>query len=228
MQEHPNRPVDVQIKNQPQVRFTAHLLIVFGILELAYGQWTAPLRQIQLNFMLLAVGLILYVGGTKVVAAIRWLALFLVIPAVALPMQQATLAPLELAMVQLRLYPAQVILFYLPLILKAGVVTVVAMKLNSEPVKAALRAQGITLARPWLPAALGLLLILGGTAVLRHALDGPDADHAAQLAAKKFGPKYKYFINRLNIVNDQGTTVYATVQMRNDNEALQMPVQWRR
>lgn len=228
MQEHPSTLGDVHIRNLPQVRYTAHFLIAVGVLQLIYGQWTAPPGKIHFDFMLLAVGLTLYFGGTRIVAAIRWIALSLVIPAVAMPVQQAAIAPLELAMVQLRLYPGQVILFYIPMILMAAVVVIVVWRVNSEPVKAALRAHGRTPAGPALPAILGVSLMFGSTILLRHTLHGPDANHAAQLAAKQFGPKYKYFTNRLHIVNNRGTTVYATVQMWNDSEARQVLVQWSR
>jgi hypothetical protein len=75
---------------------------------------------------------------------------------------------------------------------------------------------------------LGLLVIIGSTAILRSTLAGPEAARAAEMAANRFGTKYKYFTNRVNVVNDHGTTVYATVQMWNDTEALQVAVNWRR
>ena len=50
----------------------------------------------------------------------------------------------------------------------------------------------------------------------------------AAMVEQKFGTKYKYFTNRLNVVKHEGTTVYATVQIWNDQEAREVPVQWRR
>jgi len=114
------------------------------------------------------------------------------------------------------------------LLLSAVVAVVLAWRLNSEPVKAELRTHGRVPAGPAVPVALGLLLIIGSTAFLRHTLDGPDAAQAADMAAKRFGAKYKYFTNRLNVVKNNGTTVYATVQMWNEKEAIQVPVNWRR
>lgn len=227
-EQHPSTSTDVQVRNQPQVRSTAHLLITVGILELIYGQWTAPPGQVNLNFMLLAAGLALYFGSAKVVAAIRWIALFTVVPAVVMPVQQALLAPIELTMVQLRLYPTQVVMFFAPLIVTAVVASIVASRLNSGPVKAMLRAQGRGPGSPVVPAVLGLLVIIGSTVFLHNTLTGPDAAQAAEMAANRFGTKYKYFTNRLNVVNNRGTTVYAIVQMWNDKEALQVPVQWRK
>jgi hypothetical protein len=219
---------NIQARNQPQVRFTAHLLIAVGVLELIYGLWAAPRGQIQLNFMLLAAGLALYFGSARVVAAIRWIALFAVVPAVLMPVQQAVLAPVELTMVQLRQYPGQVIMFFAPMIVAAVVASVVAARLNSEPVKAFLHASGRRPGGPVVPVVLGLLVIIGSTAILRSTLAGPEAARAAEMAANRFGTKYKYFANRVNVVNDHGTTVYATVQMWNDKEALQVAVNWRR
>ncbi|WP_198120134.1 hypothetical protein [Massilia rhizosphaerae] len=228
MQDNPGAAVDAPARNQPQVRSAAHVLIVFGILELIYGQYTAPPGQIKLDVMLLAAGLLLYFGGAKVIAAIRWIAVFTVVPAVTLPVQQALLAPLELTKVQLRLYPGQFILFFVPLIVTAAVVSVVAWRLNSEPVRAMLRANGRVPSRLTIPVVLGVLVATAGTAILVNMLHGPDAAQAAKIAETRFGAKYKYFTNRLNVVNANGTTVYATVQMWNDKEALQVPVYWRR
>jgi hypothetical protein len=227
-EQQPSDSADVQVRNQPQVRSTAHLLIAVGILELIYGQWTAPPGQIKLDLMSLAVGLALYFGGAKVVAAIRWTALFAVVPIVVMPVQQALLFPIELTKVQLRLFPSQVIMFYLPMIITAVVVSLVASRLNSEPVKAMLRAHGRRPGGLLVPVVLGLLLIIGGTVFLHNTLEGPDAAQAAEMAKNRFGTKYKYFTSRLNVVHDDGTTVYATVQMWNDKEALQVPVRWRR
>ncbi|SFC66883.1 hypothetical protein [Massilia yuzhufengensis] len=228
MQEASPAATDVQVRDLPQVRATANLLIAVGILELVYGQWTAPPGQLKLDIMWLAVGLALYFGNAKLIAVIRWMALFAVVPAVVMPVQQLLLAPLELTMVQLRLYPAQVLLFFVPLLITAALVSFVAWRLNSEPVKSVLRAHGRTPAGPVVPAVLGLLVIIGSTAFLHRTLDGPDAAQAAEMAAKRFGTKYKYFTNRLHVVSNKGTTVYATVQMWNDHEALQVPVQWSR
>jgi hypothetical protein len=228
MQEQENAPSGVQVRDLPQVRSVAYLLIVVGILELIFGLWTAPPGQIKLNFLLLAVGLALYFGSTRVIAVIRWLALLTVVPAVLMPLQQTLLAPLELTMVQLRLYPSQVVAFFVPLILSAVVAVVLAWRLNSEPVKAALRTHGRVPAGPIVPVVLGLLLIIGSTAFLRQALNGPDAAQATNMVAKRFGTKYKYFTNQVNVVNNKGTTVYATVQMWNEKEAIQVPVNWRR
>jgi len=228
MQEQANAPSGVQVRDLPQVRSAAYLLIAVGILELIYGLWTAPPGQIKLNFLLLAVGLVLYFGGTRAIAVIRWLALLTVVPAVLMPVQQMLLAPLELTIVQFRLYPGQVIAFLVPMLVSAVVAVVLAWRLNGEPVKAALRAHGRVPASPIVPVVLGLLLIIGSTAFLRHMLNGPDAVQAADMVAKRFGTKYKYFTNGLNVVNNNGTTVYATVQMWNEKEAIQVPVNWRR
>jgi hypothetical protein len=228
MQESPGASVDVPIRNQPRVRSTAHVLIALGILELIYGQYTAPPGQIKLDVILLAAGLLLYFGSAKVIAAVRWIALFAVVPAVTMPVQQGLTVPLELTKVQLRLYPGQFILFFVPLIVTAAVVSVVAWRLNSEPVKAMLRANGRVPSRSAIPVVLGVLLAITSTVVLENALDGPDAAQAATIAERQFGAKYKYFTNRLNVVKTNGTTVYATVQMWNDKEALQVPVYWRR
>lgn len=228
MQEQHRDPLAAgQVRNQPRVRSIAHLLIAIGVLELIYGQWAAPPGQIKLDFGLLAVGLGLYFGGAKMVAAIRWLALFAVVPAVVLPVQQALLGPVELTLVQLHLYPAQVIVSFVPMVVNAVVVLVVALRLNSEPVKAILREHRTVVSGPVVPVVLGALLIIGTTAFLRNTLDGPEAARAVELAANRFGTRYKYFTNRINIVNNNGITVYATVQMWNNKEALQVPVQWR-
>lgn len=228
MQEQANAPGGVQVRDLPQVRSAAYLLILVGILELIYGLWTAPPGQIRFNFLLLAVGLALYFGGTRAIAVIRWLALLAVAPAILMPVQQMLLAPFELTTVQFRLYPGQVIGFLVPMLISAVVAVVLARRLNSEPVKAALRAHGRVPASPIVPVVLGLLLMIGSTAFLRHMLHGPDAIQAAEMVAKRFGTKYKYFTNGLNVVNNNGTTVYATVQMWNEKEAVQVPVNWRR
>ncbi len=198
-------------------------------MEIIHGLWTAPPGQIRFNFMLLAIGAALYFGSATVIAVIRWLALLAVIPAIAGPVQQILMSPLELAIVQLRLYPGQVILYHLPLVFTAAVATLVALRLNTAPVRAALRTHGKKPGGPLVPAILGLLLLICSTIFMRHMLEGPDAVQAAEMVANRFGSKYKYFTNGLNIVTDnQGTTVYATVQMWNEKEALQVPVQWRR
>lgn len=228
MQETSSATTVSRVRDLPQLRSTAHLSIAAGFVELAYGQWAALPGQIKLDFMWLAVGLALYFGSDRVIAVIRWIALVAVVPSVVMPLQQALLAPLDLTIVQFRLYPKQVIMFFLPLVTSAVLTSVVAWRLNSEPVKAALRACGRGAGGPAVPVVLGLLLIIGTTSFLYNTLHGPDATQAAEMAAKRFGTKYKYFTNRLSVVNNNGTTVYATVQIWNDQETLQVPVQWRR
>ena len=228
VQENSHTASDMAVRFQPQVRSTAHLLLLAGLVDLFYGQWTAPPGQIKLNLAFLIVGVVLYFGSARVVAWFRWLALFAVVPAVLMPIQQTLLAPAELTMVQFRLYPSQVIQFFVTLVFSAVVTGMVAWRLNSETVKASLRSHERVPGREAVPLVLGFVLMLGATAFIRHTLNGPDASRAAAMVEQKFGTKYKYFTNRLNVVKHEGTTVYATVQIWNDQEALEVPVQWRR
>ncbi len=228
LEQNQSTTIQVPPRFLPQVRSTAHLLIAFGILELIYGQWSAPSGQINFRITLLAVGIALYFGSATVIAVIRWLALFSLVTVFAMPLQQVLLIPIDLTTTQLRLHPGLTIMYFAPLIVAALVIPVIASRLNSEMVKETLRAHGKNISGPLVPVVLGLLLMVGTTVFLRNTFEGADAARATEMAASKFGSKYKYFTNQINVVTKDGTTVYATVQMWNDNEALQVPVHWRR
>lgn len=228
MDEHPVDPAPLPLREHPVVRSTASLLLAAGIIEALYGLYNAPPGQIKIEIMFLAAGLLLYFGSTRVIAVMRWILMFAALPTIYMLVQQATIAPLALTMVQTRLYPGQVALFFIPLILIAAVVSVAAWRLNRAPVLAALREHGRTPAGPALPLVLGAAVAIFGSVMLMRMLNGPEARQAADMAAKHHGPNYQYFTNRLHINKGKDTTVYATVQMWNDREVRQVPVQWRK
>jgi hypothetical protein len=225
MDEPQNSPAPV--RELPLVRSTAWLLIVAGVLELIHGAYTSPPNQIKFNIMFLAAGLLLYFGSARVIAVVRWIALSAAVPAIVMLLLQTLVLPLDLTMVQLRLFPRQTVMFVLPLLITAVVTNLVAWRLHRKPVRSALEAHGRKPAGLALPVALGLLLSTIGVVMMVRMLSGPEARHAEQLVAQKMGPNYKYFTNRLHIVKNEGTTVFATVQVWNDKESWQVPVRWR-
>lgn len=228
MNEQPASTGTEPVRTLAPVRATANIVLVVGILELVYSvYWSGP-NQIQLQFMLLLVGSLLYFGSDKVIAVVRWLALLAAIPAIIAPFQQLAVTPLGLTITQLRVHPGAIAQYYLPLFIMAATIVLIARRLHRPDVSAVLRSRGMSTGGVALPVGLGLLFMVISATIMIRLLHGEDAERAAQLAAQRFGPHYQYFTNRLHIFKSKETTVTATVQMWNDKGSWEVPVRWRR
>jgi hypothetical protein len=208
------------------VHTLGQLALALGAIELVYRNWMAPQGHFRIDILWLVVGVLLINGNRRVLAVLRWLALLGVIPATLGVVQQLVLPPLDLTLTQLSLRPGQFAHFFLPLLIQAGMVCLIAWRLNQDDVKSALAEHGRPAGSVKLPLALGALLLAGGTAWLVNALNGPDARAAERLAAQRMGAQYRYFTSHLHYMKDKSTTVTATVQVWNDRESWQVPVKW--
>ena len=175
----------------------------------------------------LVAGLLIRYGGPRIVALVRWLAIFALVGWIVEPFKTLLLAPVGLAFAQLRLTPVTVLMDALPVLLPAAIVVVVALQLSRPEVRAAQIAAGRRPSTGRVPLMLGLLLTLGAVGVDYYVLNGVAAQHASQLAARQFGAGYQYYTNSLSMVLDERRGYTATVQAWNDKEVRLIPVQWK-
>jgi len=207
-------------------RRTAIVVGLVGIAELAYGIGTAPQGQFRLQVTGLIIGALLFYGGFRVVSALRWLAFLGILPCALGIVSQIALVPSDLLLTQARLMPSTVAAYYGGLLVIAVLTIFVAHQLSRPELLAARRAAGRRMRDMRLPLVLGLMVALGATWFQYRMLNGEDAQQARRMAADHLGSRYQYYTNNVWIHVGKTTTVSATVQAWNDNEALQVPVRW--
>lgn len=209
------------------LRRTALIVLALGAIELLYALYQAPPGQVQIQFLGLLIGALLYFGSLRVVGVVRWLACLALVPAVAALLTPLWIVPTDLTLTQIRLYPGQFFAQFVPTLIVSGVIVLVVRQLGRAPVLAARAEAGLPRRDTRIPLVLGAVLMAIGLVFMHRTLQNPDAQRARDMVAAKMGPNYRYFTNRMHImVTGDTRSVNATVQAWNDKEVLQMPVHW--
>lgn len=209
------------------VRQVGIVLIVIGAIQLVYHLYKAPPGQIRFEILALVMGLVVYAGNFRAVSAVRWLAWFGIIPLVYQLLMPFIVAPAELSLLQLRLYPGQLAPYYLSVLFNLALACLVARQLGRPAVLAARKSAGRKLRDMRIPLVLGLVLTVAAAAFQVKALNGEDARRAEAVAAAQLGPGYKYYTNQIWFSVSPGkSAVHATVQAWNDKEVRAVPVAW--
>lgn len=218
---HPPQPAARAI-----IRRTGLAVIVLGAIQLILGLVPGG-GGVHFHVVGLIFGLLIRYGSPRIVALVRWLAIFALVGWIVEPFKTLLLAPVGLAFAQLRLYPGAVLMDALPVLLPAAIVIVIAFQLCRAEVMAAQVAAGRRPSTGRLPLMLGLVLTLGAVGVEYYVLNGVAARHASQLAASQLGAGYQYTTRSLSMVLDERRGYTATVQAWNDKEVRLIPVQWK-
>ncbi|MFC0251276.1 hypothetical protein [Massilia consociata] len=221
-------PAYARARARAIVRSTGILVCALGLAQLVLGLASAPKGTFRFELLGLIVGLLILFGNMRALALVRWLALFAVGASLLELLKPVILMPFDLIVTQLRLFPGQTAMLYLPHLLGALAVLLVAVRLSHPQVLSARAVAGLKAPATRLPLALGIVLALGVCFLQYRALNGEDAGRARQLAADKFGPRYQYHTQYLHIQFGENAGVSATVHAWNDKEVLRIPVQWRR
>jgi len=209
------------------VRRTGLIIILLGAAQLVLGLLNASLGNIRFDVMGIIWGLLIYFGNARVIAVLRWLAILGLVGWLIEPVKAFLLAPVDLTLTQLRLYPGTVMMDYLvPVLIPAAITVLTAMRLSWPEVKAAQVAAGRQPSTGRLPFALGLAFTLGACLLQYHFLRGEYARHASTLAASSLGAGYRYYTNSLSVHIGRDTVYSATVQAWNDKEVVLIPVRW--
>jgi hypothetical protein len=208
------------------IRRTGLAVIVLGAIQLVLGLVPGADGGIRLHVVGLAFGLLIRYGSPRMVALVRWLAIFALAGWIVEPFKTLLLAPVGLAFAQLRLMPGAVLMDTLPMLLPAAIVAVIAFELSRPDVMAAQVAAGRRPSSGRLPLMLGLALTLGAVGIEYYVLNGVAARHASQLAAHRFGTGYQYTTKSLSMALGEQRGYRATVQAWNDKEVRLIPVQW--
>lgn len=209
------------------IRRTGLAVAVLGAIQLALGLMPGGDGGIHFHVVGLFCGLLLCYGSPRIVALVRWLAIFALVGWIVEPFKTLLLAPVGLAFVQLRLAPGSVLMDALPVLLPAAIVIVIAFQLSRAEVMTAQVAAGRKPSTGRVPLMLGLVLTLGAVGVEYYVLNGVAAHHASELAARQFGAGYQYYTKSLSMYLDERRGYTATVQAWNDKEVRLIPVQWK-
>jgi len=211
------------------VRRTGLIVILLGVAQLILGLINASGGTLRFEVMGIIWGLLIYFGNARVIGVLRWLAILGLAGWLIEPVKTFLLAPVDLTLAQLRLYPGTVMMEYLvPVLIPAAITVLTAMRLNWPEVKAAQVAAGRQPSDGRRPFVLGLLFALSASGLQYRILSGAEARHARQMAAAQLGSGYKYYTNSLSVFVGSRTTYSATVQAWNGKEVLQVPVRWQK
>ena len=221
--EHPAAP-----RLRPEQRSTGAIVCALGVVQLLLGLFSAPKGSIKFELLGLIAGLLIWYGSPRVLAVVRWLALFCVGGALFEIVKPTLLMPVDLTFTQLRLLPAAAAMFYLPLFLSAAVVLVIALRLGDGDDLPAPAGTRRNMLRTCLPLILGAVLVLGVGVTQYRVLNGDDAQQARQMVAEQYGPRYRYYTNFVHFQFGGSGHVAATVQAWNANEVLLIPVRWKK
>ena len=209
------------------VRNIGAVLLVVGGIQAVVALFNAQQGQLRVEVLGLVVGLLIFFGNMRVIAVVRWLAWSALIPLAYGLVSPFIVAPLELTLLQLRLYPGQMLPYFLIMLLNLALTCLVARQLGHPAVLEARTAAGRKLHNMRIPLVLGAI----GAAILAvvtvRALGSEDAQRAEHIAAAQLGSGYQYYTNWIHFSAGGGTSrVQATVQAWNDKEVLAVPVQW--
>jgi len=202
------------------------IVVILGIVDFAWTMYAAPKGQVKFDIALLLVGLPILFGGMRVISAMRWLACFCIVPALMGIVAPLITTPMSLIQVEARLAASQFFGSMVPGLVALGLVLIVALRLGSAPILAARAAAGRKLRHMCIPFALGALASVIMTGAMIETFDSEGARKAEQLAAARFGAKYRYHTIFIGLSSGTENYFQANVQAWNENELLLIPVRW--
>jgi uncharacterized protein YjeT (DUF2065 family) len=215
----------------PILRRVGTVLIVIGVIDIAamiYFISNGQSYSSSLNIFALVAGIFIRRGGMRASSLVRWAACA-TLPAMAfMAIASYAMQPFDLTLTQLRLFPGASFASAALVIGYCALAIWVVRELGREPVLAARAAAGRPLRNMRIPFALGLVGVLVGAGLMMSLLGGKRADRAQAAAAEKLGADYRYHVNSMNIVSNNGATaVSASVVAWNANAVINVPVEWK-
>lgn len=212
------------------LRTTGAVVVLAGLAQAFLAMKTAPAGSFHLQFANLNIvfGLLIAMGSMRVVSAVRWLAWFSLMPAALLLLAGVLLQPFGLLVAQMRFIPAALMTELGMQLLSLVIVLFMLRQLGSMPVQAARARQGRKVRDMRVPLVLGGVVALALAGLQATALHSAAAKHAVHLAAVEMGPGYEYFASHMNFHFGAEQRVHARVQLWNDRELREIPVQWRK
>lgn len=212
------------------LRSTGAVVAVAGVVQALLVMAHAPAGTFHLQFANANIlfGLLIACGGLRAVSAVRWLAWFCLMPAALLLLAGVVLQPLGLLVAQARFTPAAFMSELAVQLLSLVLLLFMLRQLGSAPLQAARAAQGRKVRDMRLPLVLGGVLAVAVAGLQAGAMRSADAQHAVRLAAAEMGPGYDYFASHIQFQFGADNRVLARVQLWNDRELREIPVQWRK
>ena len=213
-----------------KLRSVGRVLLVVGLLDIAFMIYcivNGISYSSSLNIFAVVAGIFLIRGSLRAAVVVRWIALLLLVSFIGIAVVWPFLQPIDLTLTQARLYPAAVAtttLFYVAFVALAWWVQ---HTLGRPEILAARDAAGKKRRNMRIPVALGIVGVVASVALLSAILDGETADRAKRIAAEQLGEGYRYHVSSLSMSsNSQTTRVAARVTAWNDEEVLNVPVEW--
>ncbi len=208
------------------------VLLIVGLLDIGlmiYCVVNGISYSSSFNIFAVIAGIFLLRGSLRAASIVRWFAAFMLAALLCLPLVLSLLQPLGLTMAQLRLYPWTFAIIAAPAVAVLALLIWVVRELGQEPVLAARGSRGgkVRSIRVAYAAGVGFAAIL--TAGLMFLLGGETANRAREIVAAQLGASYNYRVSSLSwntSENGQTKSVSGVVTAWNDEEILQVPVQW--
>jgi hypothetical protein len=177
----------------------------------------------SLNIFAVIAGFFLIRGSERAVRIVRWFSAFYLAAfgsaAVAFPF----IFPMELWILNIRLYPGEMLFPMLLLVALVVLLAWVYRQLRAEPVLRESSNAGRSIAPPRLAFALGIVLVVGLTGTALFLLSSDTAKKATLLAKARYGEDYSYFVNSIRL---SGKRVQATLYAYNAHEIRPVQVEW--
>jgi uncharacterized membrane protein len=201
--------------------------IAIGILDIMYMVYrvSANLRQSpdgsysSPGILIVVVGIYLMRGSLRMANIVRWIAAFWIANGVGSILMRSCSTPFALSVLEFRLDPHGVLMWYLSRIVETAVTYWMYKKLSAEPIIFASLNSGHHVSIPKQAFFLG-----AGLTVLMPILsyitgDGVLGRKAVNLARAKYGAGYKYHVTALNRSRSMSReTVSANITAYNDRE----------
>lgn len=212
------------------LRSTGAVVALAGVVQALLAMANAPAAAFHFQFANFNIlfGLLIAFGSMRVVSVVRWLAWFCLMPTTLLLLTGLLLQPLGLLAAQVRFIPGLFMTELCVQLLSLVMVLFMLRQLGSAPLQAARAAQGRKVRDMRVPLMLGGVLAVSVAGLQLAAMRSADAEHAVQLAAAEMGPGYEYFASHIQFQFGADSRVLARVQLWNDRELREIPVQWRK
>ncbi|WP_374583633.1 hypothetical protein [Pseudoduganella sp.] len=212
------------------LRRTGAIVALAGIVQAALAMANAPAGSFHLQFANVNIlfGILIAFGNVRALSAVRWLAWLCLMPAALLLLAGFLLQPAGLLMAQLRFIPSALFRETATQLISLAMVLFILRQLGSTPMLEARAALGRKVRDMRIPLGLGAVLAVAVAGLQAAAVHSADAEHAVQLAQAEMGPQYEYFASHIHFEFGANSRVMARVQLWNDRELREIPVQWRK
>lgn len=166
-------------------------------------------------------------GSLRAASITRWFSVFMLTGFITFLFAWPFMQPIGLSLTQIRLSPGTTLFASAIMVIVMLILSWLTKELGSEPIQIARANAGKKKRNMYIPAGIGFSFVVVLAIFVIILIGGKTAEHAKSIARKELGSNYHFHVSNLNIAtSSKGTYVNAIVTAWNDNEIINLPVEW--